>query len=403
FDELLRGRFGVECIERDHMNRRQRELATAPATPGRDLVLTIDSRLQKIVEDQMAHALYRDGRRAVGAAVFMDVRNGHVLAVASSPAYDPACFRDVHAYRRVVQDPDRPLFNRALRGRLPLGSVFKVVTALAALEHGTVPAGVDCTGRVRCGRRYFRCHRAHGHVDLREGIQRSCNSFFYITARKTGDRALIEMARRLGFGRKTGLRFPDEASGNVPVRAPGGQLLNLAIGQGELVVTPLQVARMMAAVANGGTLVPPRLVRELRPFQSDGGGEPPADPRPPVDLDLSDASLAAVGDGLYRVVNEPGGTGRRAFAHWSRPFQVCGKTSTAQRTVRRDGEVTADNVGWFAGYAPHKTPRVAFAVAVERLSGGQSGGRTAGPIARDILERIPLDLLGLGAGGGAEP
>jgi len=380
-DGVLRGEFGMECVERDHMNRRQRVLADAPPNPGRDVILTLDSRLQKLTEEAL--------EGVVGAIVFLDARTGRVLAIASSPSYDPARFRQ--DYAALADNPDRPLWDRSVRGRLPLGSVFKVVTALAALEKGCVPASVDCQGAVRLGRRSFRCHRRYGHgpEDLTNGIQHSCNVFFYRTAQRVGDADLIAMAYRLGFGRETGIRIPGEYGGNVPHRAAGGELLNLAIGQGKLLVTPLQVARMMAVVANDGVLVPPRIIEELRPFDSE---EPAAvalpDAREPRDLKLAKRSIDAVRLGLYKATNEYGGTSFRAFRGFARPFQICGKTSTAQRSRQ-------PNLGWFAGYAPHAKPRIAFAVVIEGLGAGQGGGSTAAPLARRIFESIPLELLGL--------
>jgi len=387
-DGVLRGEFGMECIERDHLNRRQRVLVDAPPQAGRDVVLTIDARLQKIVEEAM--------EGIVGAAVFLDVRTGHILAIASSPKYDPARFRQ--DYAELAANPDQPLWNRTVRGRLPLGSVFKIVTALAALEKGCVPASVNCQGAIRFGRRTFRCHRRYGHgpEDLTDAIKHSCNIFFYRTAQQAGDEALIAMARRLGLGRRTGVKIQQEHGGNLPPGAPGGELLNLAIGQGKLLVTPLQIAQMLAAVANGRVLMPAKIIQELRPFDADSpAAEALPDERRPRELGISKQSIDAVRLGLYKAVNEYGGTGFRAFRDFGRPFKVCGKTSTAERRARRGGEVVSDNVGWFAGYAPHDKPRVAFAVAVERLGGRQGGGSTAAPIARRILEAIPLELLGL--------
>jgi len=383
-DEVLRGEFGMECVERDYLNRRQRTLADAPASPGRDVVLTIDSRLQKLTEKAL--------EGSVGAAVFLDVKTGAVLAIASSPKYDPARFQQ--DYPRLARDPARPLVDRAVAGMFPLGSVFKIVTVLAALEKGTVPASVNCTGSIRLGRRTFRCHRTYGHgtLGLTDAIKYSCNVFFFRTAQRTGGAALIEMARRLGLGRKTGVRVPGEAghARYFPRVARGGELLNLAIGQGRLVVTPLQVAQMVAAVANDGVLVPPKVIRELRPFDTDSvAAEVLPDPRRPRPLGISKRAIDAVRLGLYKVVNEYGGTGYRAFRNFDRPFKVCGKTSTAQRGMGRP------NVGWFAGYAPHDRPRVAFAVAIDGLTAHQGGGSTAAPVAREILEAMPLDLLGL--------
>ena len=387
-DDVLRGEFGMECIERDHLNRRQGVLADAPAKAGRDVALTIDSRLQRIVEQAL--------NDVTGAAVFIDVRTGHILAIASSPKFDPSRFRQ--DYAAVAANPDRPLWDRAVRGRLPLGSVFKIVTALAALEADRVPTASDCDGTFRFGRRTFRCHRRYGHgrLELTDAIKYSCNVFFWRTALQAGEGAVIDMATRLGFGRKTGVRIPREYGGKLPLTAPGGELLNLAIGQGELQVTPLQAAQMVAAVANDGVLMPVKLIGDLRPFDTDGPAATALpDDRKPRDLGLSKRSLDAVRLGLYKVINEYGGTGYRAFQDFDRPFKVCGKTSTAERTASRDGRVVQDNVGWFVGYAPHERPRVAFAVAVEHLSGSQGGGSTAAPIARQVLEAIPLDLVGL--------
>lgn len=395
-DEQLRGEFGMECIVRDYLNRRQAVLADAPATAGRDVVLTLDVRLQRLVEEALGDT--------PGAAVFIDATNGHLLAIVSSPGYDPACLKDRDRYQALRSDPARPLFNRTVSagvrgGGFPLGSVFKVVTALAALESDTVPTSVNCTGSVQLGRWTFHCHRRFGHgpMDLTDAIKYSCNVFFYRTAQRVGDTRLIAMARRLGFGQPTGVRIPGESGGNLPLVARGGELLNLAIGQGRLVVTPVQVARMMAVVANDGVLVPPTIIRELRPFDSDGPVATSVDDgRRSVPLGLSKRAIDAVRLGLYKVVNEYGGTGSKAFRGFNRPFKICGKTSTAQRGPGRD------NVGWFAGFAPQVKSRIAFAVMVEHLGPGQGGGSTAGPIARAIFDRIPLDLLGLDAAQEAE-
>ena len=388
-DDVLRGEFGMECFERDNLGRWQETLTDAPPMVGRDVVLTIDSRLQKLAEEALADV--------VGAAVFVDVQTGHILAIASSPKYDPALFRK--DYKQLIANPDQPLWYRAARGQLPLGSVFKVVTALAALEKGCVPASVDCEGAIRYGRRSFSCHRRFGHgpEDLTDAIQHSCNVFFYRTAQRVGETALIDMARRMGLGRRTGVRIPQEYGGFVPPRVPGGELMNLSIGQGKLLVTPLQVARMMGAVANGGTLVPVKIIQELRPFDHTDSpvAESLPDDRKPHPVGISKRSLDAVRLGMYKVVNERGGTAFRAFGNFDQPFKVCGKTSTAERKARRDGQVVTDNVGWFAGYAPYEKPRIAFAIAVERLSGNQGGGRVAAPIACEVLGSMPRELLGL--------
>ncbi len=381
-DEVLSGEFGMKCVERDHMGREQKVLADAPATAGRDVVLTIDSRLQKIVEEALEDT--------PGAAVFLDVQTGNVLAMASAPRFDPD--RIASAYSQYANDAGRPLFDRAIAGSYPLGSVFKIVPGLAALEKGCAPNSVYCSGAIRFGTAMFHCHNrsGHGSLGVTDGFKHSCNLYFFEAAMRCGAEAVIDMARRLGFGSPTGIGIPGERAGNLPASAPGGQLLNLAIGQGELVVTPLQVAQMIAAVANNGVLVPPRVVRELRPFGSDSpAAEAIVDNRKPVDLRLSVRSIDAVHLGLYKGVNEVGGTGYRAFQRFNRPFRVCGKTSTAERGGNRPC------AGWFAGFAPHERPRVAFAIVIENLPAGQSGGAVVGPVARRVFDRIPLDLLGI--------
>jgi len=383
-DEVLRGEFGMECFERNHMNQRQQILADAPPTPGRDVVLSLDSKLQKIVQEALSSH--------VGAAVLMDVKTGEILAAASAPAYEPERFREMEYYASLRENPDHPLFDRAFHGQFPLGSVFKLMTALAGLESGRIPNSVNCTGAYRHGNRTFVCHRRYGHgeLDVTHALKYSCNVYFYAAAHKMSYEPLFEMARRFGFGNRTGIQTPGEPDGLLPRSAPGGQLMNLSIGQGELLVSPLQVAQMMAAIANDGVMMPATLVKSLLPFDTPGAmvAEPINDPRRPVDLKLSRRGLDAVQVGMYKVVNEHGGTGYRAFSGFNRPFKVCGKSSTAQRRVRRDGRAVSDNVGWFAGYAPHTNPRVAFAVAVERLTGSDAGGGTAGPVARRILEAM---------------
>ena len=388
-DAALRGDFGLECIERDNMNQRQAVLADAPPVPGRDVVLTLDSRLQKIVENAM--------HGKVGAVVMIDVETGNILAIASVPNFDPA--RIGADFPALSADPDHPLFNRAIAGNLPLGSVFKTVTLLAALERNQTPPAVECAGSVRYGNRVFRCNSTYGHgtVNVTDALKVSCNVYLYKTAERVGDAAIIEMARQFGFGKLTDIGIAGERAGILPQSAQGGELLNLSIGQGGLTATPLQVARLMAALSNGGVLVPPRIVQELRPFDYESSAaESVPDERRPVRLSLSQSSLNIIRTGLYEAVNERGGTALRAFEGFARPFRLCGKTSTAQRRTLRGHQAVVDNVGWFAGYAPADRPRVAFVVAVERLSGNEGGGSVVAPIARKIFDEIPLDLLGLG-------
>lgn len=381
-DNELRGEFGLECIVHDNLGRRQSLVADTPPNPGHDVVTTLDLRLQTIVQEAL------EGE--VGAAVFIDLQTGNIIAIASSPGFDPATFGQ--DYTALASNRDQPLFDRAARGHLPLGSVFKLATAIAMLESGRGGEKIECTGMVLEGTRIYRCHNRYGHgvLNLEEAIKVSCNCYFYEAGRRVGSDALIGAAAKLGYGRATGSKIPGEYGGNLPMRVNGGQLVNLSIGQGELLVTPLQVAQMMAIIANGGKIYQPRLLKELRPFDTDSLAVLSiGETAPPKDAGISKASFDAIKAGMYRVVNEQGGTAYKVFGDFDRGFKICGKTSTAQR---RPG----DNVGWFAGFAPHDNPRIGFAIAVERLSGSDGGGSTAAPVGRKIFDKIPLELLGKG-------
>jgi len=409
-EPILRGRSGIAV---EYTDRRGHVVSTAQRrrpTVGRDAVLTIDSALQATAERLLDAA---EARRppvaagmapvpAGGAVVVMDVETGALLAAASAPRFDPAAFgrvRDVGSVEALLSDPGRPLFDRTTRMAIPPGSVFKALTAVALLENGAVDATTahDCRGyldrpdRLRC--EMFQ-HTGHGHgaTRLDDALAWSCNVFFFAQAERLGPETLVDCARRFGFGRPTGIDLPGESSGNLPSpefhnsesSEPGWQLRDtqaLVIGQSRLTVTPMQVARFMAVVANGGRLVVPHVAAGLGLTV---GGE---DTTAPDDLptrpdegrvaELSEATLDVVRRGLRRVVADADGTAHDTVR--TPQVAIAGKTGTAQT-----GSDSADHA-WFAGYVPAERPQFAIVVALEHAG---SGSDAAGPVAKRLVLRM---------------
>lgn len=377
-EQVLRGLDGGDQIEVDARGRRVRTLGTVPPQPGGDIWLTLDLEVQKAAEEAL-------GDRP-GAVVALDPWTGEVLAMASHPAYDLNMFSGALApaqWRRLAR-PDRPLQNRATSSRYEPGSVFKIVTAAAALEAGasSLEDRFYCGGAFSLGGWRMRCWKrdGHGSQEFLQGFAQSCNVMFATLGRRVGPEALADMARRFGLGEKTGVDLPDEAAGFVPTpegkrrvrRQPWypGDTAQMAIGQSECLVTPLQVAREVAAVANGGYLVTPRLIARVE----GGEGEPEWPSK--RSLELRPETLAIIRAGMEAVVAE-GGTGHRI---WTDRYGIAGKTGTAQNPA---GEPHA----WFAGYAPTDHPRIALAVLVEHAG---SGSANAAPIARHVFDALLL-------------
>ncbi len=379
------GRGGVEGACEDALRGRRgmyqkgidgNFLEDIEATAGRNVHLTLDIALQGDVEDLLDNA---SKRRRCGAAVVLDCRTGEVLVLASAPRYDvrlfPVDFPDL------VTRTDRPLVHRAIAGVYPLGSVFKAVTATAALHEGAITPRtfLTCDGVLNHAHPdRFRCHiflshgYGHGTIPLRTAIQKSCNVYFYQVAQllcrdtrgrmdlRLGRVRLQKWAERMGLGRPTGLGLPGEAAGRIDVPDPR----NLAVGQGQLQVTPIQAAQLYALVATDGRMPPLRIIREKAP--------PPDATRP--GLNLNHQHMTVLRDAFAAVVNEPGGTGYRRV---SLPdVRIAGKTGTAQAG-------TGNDHAWFVGFVPAAKPRIAFSVVVEH---GGHGGEIAGPIAREIVK-----------------
>ncbi len=397
-DLLLRGKAGSTHVEVNAHGRVIRELKRVAGHPGRKVAITIDAHLQEFATNRM-------GEESAGAAV-IDVFTGDVLALVSTPSFDPTQFAfglSREEWNTLVTHPRKPLLNKAVTGQYPPGSTFKMVVALAGLEGGIIHAGhrVFCPGHMTLGDRKFHCWKrgGHGELTLTEGIEQSCDVFFYDVARKVGIDRIAEMATRFGLGQTTDLGLGTERPGLIPTREwklkrtgeawQAGENLVAGIGQGFVLTTPLQLAAMTAMLANGGVRITPRLVLPAdeplaAPWDAD------TDPR---SLKLSPGNLAAVREGMVRVVNSQRGTGYAARIR-DKGFEMAGKSGTAQvRGIsvaeRDEGLPAIDTIPWehrdhalFVGYAPIGSPRYACAVVIEHGGGGSS---VAGPMVRDIL------------------
>ncbi|MBU6402686.1 MAG: penicillin-binding protein 2 [Verrucomicrobia bacterium] len=392
FDEELRGRAGIKSVLVNSIGYRQSEDTWFPADPGTNLVLTIDLRIQEAAE----RALRTVGRTVRGAVVVMDPRNGDVLALVSLPAYDPNEFipRLSAADWQKLTDPElRPQVNRATAENYSPGSTFKIVVALAGLESGTLkPEEIyHNLGSVIVGRHRFGDLAKAGDYDFRKAFKESSNSYFIEHGLRAGIQSILEIGRRFHFGERTGIPILQETSGLLP--SPEwkektfhegwrpGDTANVSIGQGYLDVTPLQMAVMTSAIANGGKVFWPRLVRQLE--APDAGGLPPVQGFVPGrlrdELGVRPQFLDIIREGMLADVEEEKGTGRSAFVPGMR---ICGKTGTAQ--VKQGGILKRHDT-WFVSYADYDNPRYVVVVMDE---GGGSGGGTSAPVARRIYEVI---------------
>jgi penicillin-binding protein 2 len=386
-DEHLRGRDGGERIEVDALGRPVRLIQKTEPHPGAQVITAIDRRIQEAAERAMeGHA---------GSVVVMDPRNGDVLAVVSTPAFEIDRFTgtiDRAAWLRVIQDPDHPLLNRTIQSQYAPGSVFKIVVAAAGLQEGNITPleRVHCNGEFHLGTWTFKDWKegGHGTVDLHRAIAQSCNIYFYQAGLRIGGPAIAKYAQAFGLGRATGIDLPGEKLGLVPQPQPrrdgrarpwnAGEVVNVSIGQGALLVTPMQVATFMAAVANGGVLWKPRLVQRI---ERPGEGVVWHDPgRVTGHVELSPVVWAFLRQSLWSVVND-GGTGGGARIPG---LDVAGKTGTAQMIAKSKAERGEDHA-WFASFAPVHNPEVVVIVLAER---GGKGGQVAAPIARQILNAI---------------
>lgn len=416
YESVLHSRRGVRRLVYDRHGEELSSHIEREAEHGRDIVLTLDLPLQQRAEALLDEAISTVPKPSTddeappanaprtpapgGCLIALDVQTGAVLTAACAPRYDANLLitPESAAWKALIEDPRKPLYSRVTQMAVPPGSVFKALTAMALLESGVFRPHdhIPCIGYLdrpeqhRC--LVFRHYGVgHGDTNLASALARSCNVYFFTGARRSGPQALVEWSRRLGIGEPTGLDLPGETGGALPSPSrPGeagprwypGDTLGLAIGQSSLKVTPLQMARLMAAIANGGFLVTPHLATTAGPTSIETDGSTPvrpvfAHPEPQPIPGLHPETLAAIRAGLYDVVHDPHGTGYKTIR--LPEVAIAGKTGTAEVGGGRPDHA------WFAGYAPADQPRVAFAVVIEH---GGSGGKVAGPIAKEFVKTL---------------
>ncbi len=404
FDQWLRGKPGRRILERTAKNKIGPELSREEPTPGANVYLTIDARIQTIVERTLNQAGV--GRAAV---VVVDPNNGDVLAMASVPNYDPNIFIpkiSAEDYQKLDDDETDPLVNRAVQSFAP-GSTYKIVSALAGFLQGfEIERTYVCAGGVTVGNKFMKCGAGHGPMNLANALKRSCNSFFYNWGNATKLINFERVGDALGLGMRSGLPLSAESPGTLPgprwLAAQGqsalvdnwGHKANTAIGQGSVLASPLQMAMVCSTIANGGKAFYPRLVSRLadsadNDVRDDQGNLiVPVEPNMRTnlrDMGFGAAQIAAIRQGMWKVVNEQGGTGVKARI---KGVEVAGKTGTAQfwRTTGKDERGhpirEKDNHVWFMCFAPFKQPKYSIVVMIQ---GARSGGGVAAPVAHKIL------------------
>jgi penicillin-binding protein 2 len=407
-EDDLRGRAGAVQVEVNAVGRVVRELDRTEGQPGANALLTIDLDLQRFTAERLAE-------HQSGSVVVMDVITGDILAMVSTPGFDPNTFaRGITQaeWRQLLDSPERPLNNKAIGGVYPPGSTYKMVTALAALESRAIEpwTGLPCNGFLKLGDIKFHCwlKGGHGALTVQGALAASCDCFFYEAARRTGVDKIGEVAARLGFGKVSELGLPGESAGNQPSRAwkqekysvpwQQGDSFNLGIGQGYMTATPLQLAIMTARLANGGYEVQPNLLLAKATPREELAPPPVRDQPNAPSLRFNPYFLNLVRQGMSDVVNTGMGTANAlrndAKGKPLEPqFRFAGKTGTAQvkRITERERElgITQASLPWhlrhhalFVCFGPLDNPRYACAVIVEH---GMAGGATAGPIGRDVL------------------
>jgi len=390
-EQYLRGEKGGLQTEVDAFGNRQKILAEIEPSGGCNLVVTLDVGLQKVAEAQLVDK--------VGAVVAMEP-TGEVLALASSPGFDASLFSrgiDYAEWNKLTSNPLKPLMNRAIQTQQPPGSVFKIITAIAALEEHVIDPTeqIFCPGYYTMGNTTFRCWKkgGHGSVAMHDAIVRSCDTYFYTVGQRLGVDRIHKYATLFGLGDKTGIELDNEKSGLIPSEAwkkkkygvawQKGETCSIAIGQGYVQTTPLQIATFFCAVANGAFLPRPRLVEEIR-CDADNSNTPRTSEKI-RDLPVSPKTLAFIREALMGVVHDPTGTATKVKIEG---ITIGGKTGTAQVVSRRLASGGEDSPwkyrdhAWFVCMAPVEKPEIVVAVFLEH---GGHGGSAAGPIAREIV------------------
>jgi penicillin-binding protein 2 len=395
YENHLRGKRGGRQVEVNANGLVVRILKTVDAEPGHNVYLTIDKVLQSRSEELL------DG--VVGAAVAIEPDSGYILALASSPSFDQNSFVGGITHQKwdsLISNPFRPMSNRAIQGEYAPGSTYKIITALAGLEEGVIDTETIffCPGHYRFGNRVYRCWKkgGHGSVDIIKAVEESCDVFFYQVGQRLGVDRLAFYAKAAGLGSPTGIFLDQEARGLIPTAAwkkrrtgvpwQKGETLSIAIGQGFNLATPLQMAVLVAAVANGGKRYRPMILNSIQ--LADGQILQERKPKLVGKIPVSQSTLDLVKLGLWRVVNAENGTARGSRLE---DIDISGKTGTTQVISRKEDDPLAEEDvpihlrahAWFVGYAPSEKPTIAVAVVVEH---GEHGSGAAAPIAREMIK-----------------
>ena len=395
FDSTLRGKAGMKSVLVNNLGYRQAESTWVESEPGTNVVLTIDLRIQRAAERGLQAAL----NYTRGAVVVMDCQDGDVIALASSPAFDPNRFipHISHAEWEALSDPKlRPQLNRSIQENYAPGSIFKIITAMACLESGLDPERIlHNPGHIQIGRRVIKDTAPPGDYDFKRAFILSSNTYFITNGLNAGVDRILEICKSLHLGEKSGIPLPNQETsgilprpGEKPISWHDGDTANLCIGQGFISVTPMQMAVMTAAIANGGKVLWPRLIDRLVPQDPLLSGRAWVYERARVrdQLNVSPRTLEIIRDAMRADVEEQG-SGKAARIPG---YTVCGKTGTAQVT---DGTGrVVDHTTWFAAFAPYENPRYAVVVMVES---GSSGGGTCAPIAKQVFQALRQRDLGV--------
>ena len=395
FESFLQGKRGGRQVEVNVMGQVVRNLKTVDAQPGQNLYLTIDLRVQK-----KAEALLKG---VAGAVVAMDPQTGQILALASSPSFDQNIFVDGMSHEQwdaLVSNPLRPLSNKVIHGEYPPASTFKIITAIAGLEEGVIDKDTTfyCPGYYKYGNRVYRCWKPAGHdsVNVIKALAESCDVYFYQVGQNLGIDRLSMYAIASGLGSPTGIDLDHEAAGLIPTKEwkkrrtgvswQGGETLSVAIGQGFDLATPLQMLVLTSAVANGGKMYKPLILKSV--YSPEGSVILESKKQLAGKLPVSKKTLEIIKEGLKEVVNNKKGT---AWIAHVEGLDISGKTGTAQVVGRSNERGLSEEElsyrlkshAWFVAYAPSDDPKIAVSVIVEH---GSHGSSTAAPIAREVIK-----------------
>lgn len=388
FEDILRGKAGVKRMEVNAHGLTVRELSREESVPGTDLTLAIDKRMQEFATNRL------EGE--VGSVVIVEIKTGEVVTMVSTPGYDPnevTYGLSSGKWRDLITNHEKPLINKSISSQYPPGSTFKLAVALAALKDGASPEAVYyCPGFMQLGNHRFSCWKkeGHGNLNMRGAIKNSCNVYFFTLAKKIGVDRIAEMSLKVGYGKDLDIGLDGEKNGLIPTEAwkekkykeswQMGDTLNVGIGQGYVLATPLQLAVMAARIASGRKVMPHlQLKPDAEPFEK---------------LDIPEEHLKVVRDGMFMVTNEQGGTAYRSRTEIPE-FILSGKTGTSQ-VISHKGLASLDNLSAaekkrmenhaiFVGFAPFENPKYAISVFIEH---GGAGSAAAAPVGRDVMKEL---------------